>query len=400
MAKLGGGNIWKLLAAAVAVAAIVYAFLPKPVPVETAAVTKGKMQVTIDEQGLTSIRTRYIVATPLAGRLERVAWRAGDKVTVGETVLAKIFPADPMLLDARNRTQAEARLKTAEMNLKRSATLRESAKNVAELAKSELSRVEKLHGEDRALVNRDELEKAKQMERVRGDEFKAAGYGEEIAKIELEAAKAALSEPSSDSAGTDVFDIRAPVSGVVLRVLRQDAGVVQPGTPLMELGDPEDLEIHVNVLSGDAERIPEKAAVKIEGWGVDRSLDARVSKIEPAALTGVSPLGVAEQRVKVIVEFDKKKAGVRLGDNFSVQVRIVEWESPDTLQVPTSALVRQGDKRVVYRIENGKAVQRPVEIGQLNGQVAQVLSGLNAGDTVVAYPSDRVADGVGVTGLK
>jgi HlyD family secretion protein len=432
MAKSGGGTWWKLLAAAAGIAAIVFAFLPKPVRVETAAVTRGPMQVTIDEQGLTGVRTRYVVATPLAGRLERVTWRPGDDVEAAKTVLARIFPAD---LDPRNRTQAEARQKTAEMNLKRSSTLHESAKSALEFAKSELARAQKLNDEDRRLINRDDLEKAKQMNRVREDELKAAGYAEEIAKIELSAAKAALGEPSAESPDTDVFQVTAPVSGKVLRVFRQDAGVVQPGTPIMELGDPKDLEIHVNVLSSDAVRIPDGAAVKVEGWGGDRTLDARVRLKEPAAVTGVSPLGVTEQRVKVIIEFEKptadkstadkpaaekpsaeKAPGGRpsehrpsadtsstdlpLGDNFSVQVRIVEWESADTLQIPTSGLVREGDKWFVYRIEEGKAAKRPVEVGRSNGQVAQVIKGLSAGDKVVANPSDRVADGVLVEPIK
>jgi HlyD family secretion protein len=397
MAASKGGTAWKLLAAAVGLAVIVYAFLPKPVPVETAAVTRGPMQVTIDEQGLTGIRTRYGVATPLPGRLERITWRPGDDVAAAKTVLARIFPAD---LDPRNRTQAEARRKTAEMNLKRATTLHESAKSAAEFAKSELARVQKLFDEDRRLVNRDELEKAKQMNRVRDDEFKAAGYAEEIAKIELSASRAALGEPSSEAPETDVFQITAPVSGKVLRVFRQDAGVVAAGSPIMEIGDPKDLEIHVNVLSSDAVRIPDGAAVKVEGWGGDRTLDAHVRLKEPAAVTGVSPLGVTEQRVKVIIEFDKPTSDVPLGDNFSVQVRIVEWESADTLQVPTSGLVREGDKWFAFRIEDGRAVRRPVEVGRNNGRLAQVLSGLNAGDTVVAYPGDRVADGVPVKPLK
>jgi HlyD family secretion protein len=397
MAKFGGGTAFKLLVAAAGGAAIVYAFLPKPVAVETTTVTRGKMQVTIDEQGLTGIRTKYVVATPLSGRLERVTWRPGDRVTVAKTVLAKIFPAD---LDPRNRTQAEARLKTAEMNLKRAETLHQSAKNAMEFAKSELARAEKMQKEDLRLISRDDLEKAKQMERVRSDEFKAAGYAAEIAKIELQAAKAPLAESTEDGVDTDVFEVLAPVSGVVLRVLRQDAGVVQPGTPLLELGDPDDLEIHVNVLSREAVRIHNGATVKVEGWGGEQTLDAKVRQVEPAAITGVSPLGVAEQRVRVIVELDKQSSDVPLGDNFSVQVRIVEWESTDALQVPVSALVRDGEKWTVFRIEEGKAIRRQIEIGRQNNQVAEVKQGLSVGDKLVAYPSDRVADGVEVKPFK
>jgi len=393
MAKSGGAGVLKLLVAAAGVAAIAYAFLPKPVPVETAKVTRGAMQVTIDEQGLTGIRTRYVVATPLPVRLGRVTWRPGDTVEVGKTVLARIFPAD---LDPRNRTQAEARRQTAEMNLKRSETLHQSAKSALEFAGSELARAQKLYDEDRRLISRDDLEKAKQMDRVRSDEVKAAGYAEEIAKIELAAAKASLGEPSTEKPADDVFQVHAPVSGKVLRVLRQDAGVVAAGTPILELGNPDDLEIHVNVLSTEATRIARGATVKVEGWGGDQTLDAKVRQVEPAAVTAVSPLGVPEQRVRVIVEFDKQTRDIPLGDNFSVQVRIVEWESTDAMQVPTSALVGDKSGRSVFRIENGRAVRRPVKTGHENSRVAEVLEGLSPGDTVVAYPSDRVADGVRV----
>jgi HlyD family secretion protein len=286
------------------------------------------------------------------------------------------------------------------MNLKRSETLHQSAKSALEFARSELKRVQKLLDEDRRLINRDELDRAKQMERVRSDEMKAAGYGEEIAKIELAAAKASLGDASAATAGGDVFKVHAPVSGKVLRVLRQDAGVVAAGTPLVELGDPKDLEIHVNVLSTEATRIQKDARVIVEGWGGDEKLDAKVRQVEPAAVTGVSPLGVAEQRVKVIVEFDKPSNDVSLGDNFSVQVRIVEWESAEVVQVPTSALVGSRDNRSVFLIEGGKAVRRAVKTGHENSRVAEVLEGLNPGDTVVAYPSDRVADGVTIAPMK
>lgn len=388
----------RFVAAGAAIAAVAYAFLPKPVPVETVRVTRGPMRQTIDEQGLTSIRTRYVIAAPLAGQLERITWRAGDSVTVRETTLARIHPADPMLLDARSTATAEARLRTAEINLKRMSALQESAKAMLQYAQSELERAEKLSREDAKLIDHAELERARLMQRTRADELKAAGYSEEIAKIERDAAEAALAAPTADDANSAaVFAVAAPVSGTVLRVLRTDAGVVAAGMPLLEIGDVTNLEVLVNVLSMDAVRIRPRAKAIIEGWGGDAAIDAVVRQVEPSAVTSVSTLGVAEQRVKVSLDLDTAASQLMLGDNFSVQVRIVEWEEADVLQVPVGGLVRRGEQWCVFRVEEGRAVQRVIQIGRRNGQLAQVLSGLEADDEIVAYPSDRIIDNVPVT---
>lgn len=386
------------------IAAVVYAFLPKPVLVDMAQVSRGDLQVYVEEDGKTRLRERYTVSAPLSGRLLRITLNAGDVVPKGEPV-AVIEPSAPELLDPRARAQAEARVKASQAALEKSGTVLEAAQAALDLAETEYARAAELHAK-KALA-RTELD-VKVMQRLtRTAEYRSARHAQEVAQFELELARAAFirMHPSATSADESLhLKIPAPPlvgSGHVfhvLRVLRESAGAVTVGTPLLELGDLADLEIEIDVLSSDAVKVHPGARVLLEQWGGDAPLVGKVRLIEPSGFTKISALGVEEQRVNVIVDFASVDAiPPGLGDGFRVEAKIIVWEATDVVRVPTSALFRQGEGWAVFRLEQEKAALHSVKIGHLNGLHAEVLEGLAPDDTVILHPSDKIADGVLVT---
>ncbi len=390
-----------MLACAVA-GAVVFAFLPKPVHVDVAAVTSGPLSVTVDEDGKTRIKERYLVYTPLAGRLMRIELKVGDTVTAGQSLLAVVEPGDPSLLDARARAQTVAKVKATEAALKRAAPQLEQALVAMQFAESEHSRARKLA--ERQTISQNELEIAALLEQTRTQEYKAAKFAEEIARFELDLAKAALlrTQPESESeadgqSGKWNFQIRSPITGRVLRVFQESSAVLSAGTRLMELGDPADLELEIDVLSSDAVKIRPGAKVSLEHWGGEKTLAGIVRLVEPSAFTKISALGVEEQRVNIIADLiDSNDKRAALGDGFRVEAKIVVWDSPDVIKVPTSALFRRGEDWAVFVVEQGHAEVRIVNIDHRTGLAAEVLEGLTEQDQVIVYPSDRVQDGVEV----
>jgi HlyD family secretion protein len=381
--------------------AIVYAFLPKPVAVDLAQVETGKLQVSVEEDGKTRVRDRYVVSSPLAGRLLRIRLRPGDRVTPGQ-VLALIEPADPELLDPRALAQAEARVRACRASLDKAGAQRKWAEAALDLAETEYARAEQLV--QKSALSKSELDSKRMQKRTREEEVRRDRSAEEMARSELELAQAALlrTRPHSSEADENAhFEIPSPAmtrSGLVfhvLRVLQESEAIVTAGTPLLELGDLSDLEVEVDVLSSDAARIPAGARVLLEQWGGDEPLEARVRLVEPSGRTKVSALGVEEQRVNIIADFpDRDKIPSTLGDGFRVEARIIIWEQDGVMKVPTSALFRHADGWAVFRVENDRAVLRSVKLGRKSPLAAEVLEGLTLGDTVVVHPSDRITDGV------
>lgn len=418
-----------LVIAAGIVAAVVLAFMPEPVAVDVEPVVRGRLRVTVDEDGTTRIQERYTVSAPLIGRLLRIELDPGDPVVAGETLLATILPRDPDLLDARTVAQAEARAGAAEAALLRVQPLLEQSRAEQALAEEELQRARTLY--QRNAISESELDRTELQAKIAAEELRSAQLAEEIARFELEQAKSALLQARpdgnqdaalengstedgpapapegngptpSDSAELvddfiENFLIHSPISGRVLRVFQESSAVVTAGTPLLELGDPDDLEVVVDVLSQDAVKIQPGDPVLLEHWGGDRPLEGQVRLVEPAAFTKVSTLGVEEQRVNVVIDLLAPEAERGpLGDGFRVEARIVTWQEDDVLKVPTSALFRLAGDWAVFRVVDGRAEVTPVTLGMENGLEAQVLDGLAAGDQVIIHPSDSVEDGVAV----
>jgi HlyD family secretion protein len=374
---------------------IVYAFLPQPVAVDVTAVRRGPLRVTVEEHGKTRIRDRYVVAAPLAGRLQRVELKAGHAVAAGRTLVAVIEPTDPALLDPRARAEAEARRKAAEAAKSRALSQLDRARVAQEHARNEHARIQRLSQSHSA--SQAESQEAVTRERTANEDLRTAQFAAQIAEFELELARAALARtqpPSPGEAEAWRVEILAPIDGRVLRVFQESSTVITPGQRLLELGDPNNLEIEIDVLSADAVKIKPGAKVLLEHWGGAEPLQAQVRLVEPAAFTKVSALGVEEQRVWVVADFaDPPARRQALGDAYRVEARIVIWEGDNVLKVPAGALVRHGDGWAVYRLLEGRARLQPVEVGPGNGLETEVLGGLSEGDPVLLHPSDKIHDG-------
>ncbi len=387
------------IALAAIAAVVVYAFLPQAVPVDAATITRGPMRVTVDDEGKTRVVDRFVVHAPISGRLRRLELRAGDPVLAHETVLATLEPTDPALLDPRSRAEAEAREKAASAARERAAVEVKRARTAVDYARVELDRARKLAATGD--VSHQALDQAELAERSAAQALSAATFAEQVAEFDLETARATLLRAGSASAegadGSRAVELRSPVDGRVLALLQESETVVAAGTPLVEVADPRSLEVVVDLLSTDAVRVREGMAASLEGWGGDRPLAARVRRVEPSGFTKISALGVEEQRVNVILDIvEPPEHWATLGDGFRVEARIVLWESQATLQVPTSALFRDRDAWAAYAIQANRAVRRAVTIGKQNGLVAELVTGLAEGDTVIVHPGDRIDDGVRV----
>ncbi len=355
---------------------------PKPLKVETTRVTTGPLRVTINDEGKTRIKQRYLVTAPVTGYLRRLPWKAGAEVAGIETVVAVIEPLPPALLDARTRTLAEARREVAVAQLAR-------ASEAHKFAASELRRFEKLQADK--VVSPQEFDSVQSRESATARELA-------VAESALRQAEAELVEFNTPSGGTNTLrvpiEVKAPVTGRVLRVFEESARVVPAGTPLVELGDPADLEAVIEVLSRDGVALAPGTKVELEHWGGPQPLRGQVRLVEPAAFTKVSALGVEEQRVNAVVEL-LTPAGDRasLGDNFRVEGRIILWEEPRALKVPSGVLFRRGAEWAAFVLAGEQVQLRPVKTGRNSSTEMQILSGLKEGDTVILYPGDRLQDG-------
>ncbi len=385
-----------LASAAVAIVAVLLFLIlrPHPVAVELGSVARGPLVVTVDHEGISRVRDRFVVSAPVAGMVLRIELEPGDTVSAADTVVATFEPAAPVALDARSRAEAEAAVRSAKARLDRSRAERDAAEAERDFAVDELDRITALHAS--GFASRQQLDSASTAARAAGERLQAAESAVRGALHDLESANAALIEPgSTDSSGSRGLRITSPVDGVVLKRHHESEAVVAAGEPLLEVADPGRMEVVADFLSTDAVRMRPGMRALIERWGGDTSLEATVRRIEPAGFMKVSALGVEEQRVWVIADIDAPRSEWQtLGDGYRVEMRVVLWQSDDVLQVPTSALFRGSDGGwAVFADHGGVARTTPVDIGHRNGQAAEVLSGLSSGDRVIVHPPDSVEEG-------
>jgi HlyD family secretion protein len=375
---------------------LINALRPQPVAVEVGSVKHAPLTVTVLEEGKTRIRHRYIISPPVAGYLNRVPLRAGDRIEAGKTVLATVQPQPASFLDPRARAETEARVKAAEATKMQRETQIDRATAALDLANKELARARELK-KSGAIALRD-WDTAENQVNILTRELHTAEFGLQVADFEMAQAKAALTQVQTPATeNDDPLKIVSPISGFVLNVYEENARMLSAGAQIMEVGDPTDLECEIELLSSDAVGVQSGADVSIEEWGGDMPLRGKVSVVEPGGYTKVSSLGVEEQRVKVRVDFvDALPPGMVLGDRFRVEARIVTWHSDDVLQVPTGALFRRGGDWMAFLFEGGKVRQTKVEIAHNNGIAAEVRSGLSGGQRVVVHPPDAIADGSAV----
>ncbi len=376
----------------VVVGLFVAALMPKPLPADIISVDRGDLTVTVNEDGQTRIKDRYVIDTPLDGHVARIELDAGDPVEEN-TVVARIVPLTPPLLDTRRKAEAEARLAAAKA-AKRQA--------LASIARAEASmQLASLEAERQANLGPSGATSAQAVEqsvydlRAKREGVNSARFAARVAEYEAQVAEAALGRlGAGGQAGDDQFEVRAPVGGRVLNVFRQSEGVVRSGAELLEIGDPQALEIVVDVLTSDAVGIKRGADVIIDRWGGERPLRAHVRTVEPSAFTRVSALGVDEQRVNVIIDLDDPPENwTDLGDGYRVEAHIVVHDAKDVVKVNDSAVFRHGEGWAVYRVDEGKAALTPIKVGARNGLEVEAIEGIEPDMLVIAHPGDQVESG-------
>ena len=371
---------------------LVWGFWPQPVLVEAVAVKRASLTVTIEEEGRTRVIDRYVISAPVDGVACRVELNVGDHVEQGEVLLA-ITPLESQVLDPRSRAQARAQVASAESALHAAEQQALAAEAAQQLAAAELKRVRPL--KDKGVVSHGAYDEAVSEAKTTAAARRSADFNIDVAKYELEAARTVLDY----TAGTggepaERVPVRAPITGRILKLAHECEGPVRTGDPLLEVGDPEVLEIEVDVLSSDAVKIKPGMDVLFERWGGEQPLQGSVRIVEPVGFTKFSALGVEEQRVLVISDFTSPaEHWQRLGDGYRVEARFILWHEDNVLQVPASSLFRYNNGWGVFVIEGKHAKRRAVEVGQRNGLIAQILDGVKEGEVVINHPSDEVEDG-------
>jgi len=371
------------------VAGVVVAMKPKPLDVEVASARRGPLVVTVNEDGITRVTDRFVVSAPLAGNLARIELHAGDSVKQGD-VIARILPLKAPLLDARTKSESEARVSAAAAGVAQAKAQIDRARVAKDYAVEESANARKL--EQTGTLSRQALDRALVDERSRTAELASSEFAARVAEHELTMARAALGRLGTGEGG-DQFEVTSPVSGRVLRVVQQSEGVVQAGTNLLEVGDPAALEVAVDVLTSDAVSVLPGARVTLDEWG-GQPISATVRMIEPSAFTRLSALGVEEQRVNAVMDVvSPYEAWKTLGDGYRVAAHIEVYRNEDALMIPWSALFRRGQSWASFVVHDGAARVRTLRIGRRSELDAEVLEGLEAGAQVILHPSERIVDG-------
>jgi HlyD family secretion protein len=360
---------------------------PETIPVEVASVVNGPLLQTVGDEGQTRVRHRHLITAPVPGRLERIDLEVGDPVRAG-AVVARLAPVP---LDARSRQQAEAALEASRDLARMSVAAVAEARTALDQAERDQRRGEQLAA-GRAIAPA-ELERLQLGVQARQREVEAAESRARAAQHDVESAQAALMA-SGIAGSAKSLALTCPSGGRVLAIPERSERTVTAGEPLIEVGDPTDLEIVVDLLSTDAVKVMPGARMLVTGWGGDSVLDARVRRIEPAGFTKVSALGVEEQRVNVVGDFAAVPA--RLGDRFRLAVRVVLWEGESVRKVPASALFRRGERWAVFVVSGGRAHERIVSVGHASSDESEILDGLRVGDLVIRHPTDRIREGTRV----
>ena len=383
--------IWLGSALALTVAVLTWVFRPAAVPVESTAVDRGVFTLLVEDEGETRVRDRYVVAAPVTGLLLRPELRVGDAVHRGD-VIARIVPNAAQMIDARTRSELAARVEAASAQAARARSLVRQTEAAVIQAESDHARLEALGAQGYA--SQTERERAALTLELKRKDAEAARFEADAVEHDLQQARAALRESQSFRSGAspgDTWSINAPIDGTVLAVREESETAIAVGAPVLEIGDLRRLEARIHVLSGEAARIPEHAFVELDAG--DLKLAGRVRRVEPAAYTKVSALGIEEQRVDVLVDLLPNATALeRVGDGFRVDARIEVEREDDAVRIPLSALFRDGEQWATYRIEDQRARLTHLKIGRRGADVATVLAGAAPGDAVIAYPSDAVHD--------
>ncbi|MDX9740748.1 MAG: HlyD family efflux transporter periplasmic adaptor subunit [Gammaproteobacteria bacterium] len=399
MAEKWPRDVWRRAAwilAAIGIAVLLaWAFRAAPLLVEAAEVRRGPLRIAVQEEARTRVIDRYVISAPVAGYLQRIPLKAGAVVRAGEPLFV-IEPMDSELLDPRSRAAAEGRVSAAQAALDAVTARAAAARAAAVFATEEHERAERLRGAGQ--ISAEAADRARAEARSSVAVQRAEEHAIEVARNELEIARAQLAHfDARDGEPAARITVGAPVTGSILRVLRDSAGVVARGEALLEIGDAEALEVVAEVLSDEAVRISPGNRVVLERWG-GPALEAVVRVVEPSGFTKISALGVEEQRVMVVADLVSAAAEwASLGDGYRLEASFVLSEEDDVLQIPQSALFRRGDVWHVFVLDGDRVRLREVTPGRRSGLQAEILQGVREGERLVAYPDDALEDGVRIT---
>jgi HlyD family secretion protein len=406
MPTLTAKRVAGLGAAALAAILVLWFAWPRPIAVDIATVVRGPMEVTVDDEGKTRVRHVYTVSAPIAGKVLRISHprgvhdvsiHVGDEVKADETVVAIMQPTAPGFIDVRSREELQASVTAADAAITLAEAEIRRIEVAFEFARDELKRAQALSRSGTIAARA--LEKA-QVD-VASNEAALASARAQLAVRRSERASVAarLMDPSTVAASSNphcCVNIKAPVTGRVLKIIQDSEAVVSAGAPLLEIGDPLDLEVVADLLSTDAVQIRPGYSVKIDGWG-GSSIRGRVTRVDPAGFLKISALGIEEQRVRTTIDFvDPSETWQPLGHDYRVIVHVTVWTGKDVLTIPVGSLFRKGNDWAVYSVSGGRARTTVVQIGRRNAQTAEVLSGLMLNDRVVLHPSDRIREGSSV----
>jgi HlyD family secretion protein len=382
------------LLAASLVGGIALVVRPHPVDVDVARVVRAPLDQKVVDDGRARVRERYTVSAPVAGTLARIDLHEGDVVEPG-MVLARLLPLPSPLLDPRSRDVAVQRLASAVDSQRQADATVTRAATADEQARRELARTDTLTKD--GTLPPAQLDQASADARMRAAELSSARFSEKVAAHDIEQARAALERFSPGSRSSEQFEVTSPVHGQILHVLHKSEGVVEPGTALLEVGDPQALELVVDVLSQDAVTVHPGMPARLLHWGAEPPLTAKVRLVEPSAFTKTSALGVDEQRVNVVLDPEGPPEAWRpLGDGFAAEIEITVWTKPDVVQVPTSSLFRQGAGWAVFAVRDGRAMAHGVGVGHRGALQTEILDGLAPDDVVIMHPGASVHEGVKV----
>ena len=390
------GITWsvRIAVAVTLVGAIAWALRPRPILVETAPVTRGTLEATVAAEGRTRLTDLFVVTAPVDGDLQRIAFKAGDAVSA-TTVLARLWPVTPRPLDVRSRAEALAAVAAARAAIERAEAAQQEAGGALAHAESQLATARALS--NAGAVPAKDFEHAGHEVEIRGQALQASRAALDVARADLARAEAAAAV-STDRPARTTTEVRSPVSGRILRVLRQSAGPVAMGTPLVELGNVTTIEIVADFLTTDAVSVKPGAKATILDWGGPETLAARVRQVESGGFTKVSALGLEEQRVPIVVDLMSERPAA-LGNDFHVNVAIVVWTGRDVLTIPSTALFRVGENWAVFVVRDGRAHSQRVTVGRSDDTRTVIERGLDDGDDIVIQPSDALRDGIRVARL-
>ena len=379
---------------------------PRPVPVDLASVTRGPMEVTVDDDGKTEVRHVYTISAPITGILlrishppgyEGVSRHVGDQVAADDTVVAVMQPMPPGFIDVRAREQLQAEVAAVDASVNQAQLDVTRLESVLELSRIELKRADALVAS--RTISAQDYDRVKFNVATNEAALASAKAQVEVRRRIKASLVAQLLDPTKATSRVDAaccIQLRSPVTGRVLKILQESEAVVSAGTPLIEIGDPLDLDVIADLLSSDAVQINVGSPVRIDGWG-GSTIKARVTRIDPAGFLKVSALGIEEQRVRVTIDMmDPPQTWSRLGHDYRVVVHVTTWSAKDVLTVPLGALFREGNDWATFVVRNGRAQTRVVQLGHRNNTTAEILSGVSAGDHLVLHPGDRIKPNVRV----